>query len=157
MTKWIRNRPPEDEEDYLVTDGESMMVGFYRKDAKAWDNCNFGWLVHEHTDSKEPVAENCCGIGEVIAWTELPKFPDDNEGWIPCSEHLPTKDGDYLVTEVMQETFSDRETGELMVSVESYYTKNSDDGYGAITPKGWQSSLRVIAWQPLVKPYTGGK
>lgn len=44
--KWIpcSERLPENEEDSLVTDGESMAVGYYRQDAKAWDNADFGWI-----------------------------------------------------------------------------------------------------------------
>ena len=63
---WIpaTERLPDDEEDYLVTDGESMAVGFYRKEAKAWDNVNFGWLEHR---------EETCGLKTVIAWMPLPK------------------------------------------------------------------------------------
>ena len=62
---WIpcSEKLPDDEKDYLVTDGESMAVGFYRKEAKAWDNVNFGWLEHR---------EETCGLKTVIAWMPLP-------------------------------------------------------------------------------------
>ena len=63
---WIpcSERLPSDDKDYLVTDGESMAVGYYRTDAKAWDNVNFGWLEHR---------EETCGLKTVVAWMPLPE------------------------------------------------------------------------------------
>lgn len=64
--KWIpcSERLPEEEEDVLVTDGESMAVGYYREDVRAWDSVNFGWIENR---------ENGYGINEVIAWMPLPE------------------------------------------------------------------------------------
>lgn len=70
---WIpcSERMPNDDKDYLVTDGESMAVGYYRTDAKAWDNVNFGWLEHR---------EETCGLKMVIAWMPLPEpYEGDKE------------------------------------------------------------------------------
>lgn len=70
---WIpcSERMPNDDKDYLVTDGESMAVGYYRTDAKAWDNVNFGWLEHR---------EETCGLKPVVAWMPLPKpYEGDKE------------------------------------------------------------------------------
>lgn len=63
---WIpcSERLPEEEEDFLVTDGESMAVGYYRQDAKAWDSADFGWIENR---------EKGYGINEVIAWMPLPE------------------------------------------------------------------------------------
>ena len=64
--QWIpcSERLPEEEEDFLVTDGESMAVGYYRQDAKAWDSADFGWIENR---------EKGYGINEVIAWMPLPE------------------------------------------------------------------------------------
>ena len=64
--KWIpcSERLPEEEEDSLITDGESMAVGYYRQDAKAWDSADFGWIENR---------EKGYGINEVIAWMPLPE------------------------------------------------------------------------------------
>lgn len=70
---WIpcSERMPNDDKDYLVTDGESMAVGYYRTDAKAWDNVNFGWLEHR---------EETCGLKTVVAWMPLPEpYEGDKE------------------------------------------------------------------------------
>lgn len=68
LDQWIsvEERLPEEDVDVLVTDGEDMMVGFYRDDAKAWDNVNYGWVERNNDD------ECPCKIGKVIAWMPLP-------------------------------------------------------------------------------------
>lgn len=63
----INDRLPEDDNDCLITDGESMMVGYYRDDAKAWDNDCFGWV--ERDDSNEIPTR----LGKIIAWMPLPE------------------------------------------------------------------------------------
>lgn len=65
--RWIpvEERLPLDDRYYLVTDGESMMVAFYRKDAKAWDNENFGWIERESEN------ECPCRMGKIKAWMPL--------------------------------------------------------------------------------------
>lgn len=71
--KWVnvKDRLPEDnDEEVLVTDGEYCAVGFWREDAKAWDNVNFGWL--------ENLPEGCpTGIKTVTHWMMLPKLPEE--------------------------------------------------------------------------------
>ena len=63
--EWIlvSNRLPTDDEDYLITDGESIFVGSYRDDAD-----EFGWLEKERED------ERPSRMGKVIAWRELPEL-----------------------------------------------------------------------------------
>lgn len=69
LDEWIsvEERLPDDENEYLVTDGYDMMVAFYRDDAEAWDNGNFGW-VERNSDDDCP-----CRLGKVIAWKPLPE------------------------------------------------------------------------------------
>lgn len=64
--------------------------------------------------------------------------PNNNlEGWIPCDERMPDKDGHYLVT--------------------------LDFDYGRAIEMGWllggewvnENSHVTIAWQPLPEPYRG--
>ena len=62
-------KPPDDNNDVLVFDGECYAVGFYRPDAKAWDSCSFGWLENR---SEPPI-----GIGTVKYWAKIPEVP----GW----------------------------------------------------------------------------
>ena len=65
---------------------------------------------------------------------------DAVQGWIPCSEKLPSEDerGWYLVTV---------KGHELFVDVAPF----NDELW-----KGLASHQKVIAWQPLPKPYKGG-
>lgn len=74
--EWIptEERLPDDENEYLVTDGYDMMVAFYRDDAEAWDNANFGW-VERNSDDDCP-----CRLGKVIAWKPLPEPYKKREG-----------------------------------------------------------------------------
>ena len=46
MSIWIpiSERLPDDDRDVLVTDGETYNTGYWRDDAKAFDNTEFGWL-----------------------------------------------------------------------------------------------------------------
>lgn len=69
--KWIsvEDRLPEDNTDYLITDGEDIMVGFYRNDAQAWDNGNFGWVEREKDDDGM-----MCRLNNIIAWMPLPEL-----------------------------------------------------------------------------------
>ena len=64
--QWIpcSERLPEDDTDFLVTDGESMAVGYYRQDVRAWDSADFGWIENR---------KNGYGINKVIAWMTLPE------------------------------------------------------------------------------------
>jgi len=64
--QWIpcSERLPEDDTDFLVTDGESMAVGYYRQDVRAWDSADFGWIENR---------KNGYGINKVIAWMPLPE------------------------------------------------------------------------------------
>ena len=126
-----------DKENYY----EAEIIGI---DGKGGDWCEFWSEI-------EPIVDKY--FGDEWCGSSKPNYDFEKYLWIPCSEREPDKNGDYLVTEVMQETLGDKETDELVVAVESYYTTNSDDGYGAITSKGWQSSLRVIAWMECPTPY----
>ena len=47
----------------------NMGVGFYRKEADAWDNSCFGWLERDSED------ECPRRLGKVIAWAKLPAPP----------------------------------------------------------------------------------
>ena len=59
--------------------------------------------------------------------------------WIPCSERLPKKSGDYLVTVA-------HHSGELWVEVDQFDNKNGS---------WWHYMDDVTAWMPRPKPYKG--
>ena len=59
-----------------------------------------------------------------------------NGGWIPCSERLPEKDGNYLIT------FKGR-------VYEAYY----QDGFWLDPIEFYRVYRSVTAWQPLPAPY----
>lgn len=60
--------------------------------------------------------------------------------WIPCSERLPSEDGNYLIT---VEDLRLGHIGEHTVTMADFYAKG----------KKWNSIVDVIAWMPLPKPY----
>ena len=64
------------------------------------------------------------------------KIDDMAEKWIPCSERLPARNGDYLVTR--QSSYS------RVVHTLGYSATDKKWGYGG-----------VIAWQEYPKPYLG--
>ena len=57
--------------------------------------------------------------------------------WIPCSERLPKKSGDYLVTVA-------HHSGELWVEVDQFDNENGS---------WWHYMDDVTAWMPRPKPY----
>lgn len=59
--------------------------------------------------------------------------------WIPCSERLPEKSGDYLVTVA-------HHSGELLVEVDQFDNENGS---------WWHYMDDVIAWMPTPEPYKG--
>ena len=65
---------------------------------------------------------------------------DAIQGWIPCSEKLPSESGTYLVT-----------TAKGAVWADHFYANSIDDRH-------WSYRTRrvPIAWMPLPKPYTKG-
>lgn len=67
---------------------------------------------------------------------QLPKKPDADNDWIPCSERLP-EDGTYLCTL----------DGELLGEQEPF------TGMCGIKNGKWDEEGCVIAWKPLPEPY----
>lgn len=66
----VSDRLPEKEyRDVIVTDGYGYAVGYWRPDAKAWDNECYGWL-ERNSDDEEP-----CRLGKVTHWMEFEPFP----------------------------------------------------------------------------------
>lgn len=68
------------------------------------------------------------------------------QGWIPCSERLPSESGDYLCTIPLDEV--DTYTEVLTFHKGNFY--EVDDEWGTIYYDD------VIAWMPLPTPYKGG-
>ena len=62
--------------------------------------------------------------------------------WIPCSERLPEKNSEYLVTKV------DNITDDLLLDI-AYY------GDWIQNNNGFYKADEVIAWMPLPEPYKG--
>lgn len=64
------------------------------------------------------------------------------QGWIPCSERMPSESGTYLTT-----------TAKGSVCTGHYYANSTD-----LDDRHWsyRSRREPIAWMPLPKPYKGG-
>lgn len=69
-----------------------------------------------------------------------------NNGWIPCSEKLPNKEGYYIVT---------RKSGEVDIGLFTFWANggkfNSYDDLCRFPDE------KIIAWQPLPPAYKKGK
>lgn len=66
----------------------------------------------------------------------------NSQGWIPCSERLPEKNGMYLVTQKRYSLDTRR-----MIGIETDYVQFSCGEWCRAR------FLEVIAWQPLPSPY----
>lgn len=71
MSKWIsvKERLPRWDQDVVITDGDGYAVGYWRDDAKSWDNPNFGWLERT-SDDEHPIR-----LGKVTHWQPFEPFP----------------------------------------------------------------------------------
>ena len=67
-----------------------------------------------------------------------------NGSWIPCSERLPDKDGEYICTQKIYNLSNGKLSGKFVELVEFCNGK-------------WRRAkhLKVIAWQPLPEAYHG--
>lgn len=72
----------------------------------------------------------------------LVEAKEHNDGWIPCSERLPEKNGMYLVTQKRYSLDTRR-----MIEIETDYVQFSCGEWCRAR------FLEVIAWQPLPTPY----
>ena len=66
----------------------------------------------------------------------------NSQGWIPCSERLPEKNGMYLVTQKRYSLDTRR-----MIGIETDYVQFSCGEWCRAR------FLEVVAWQPLPEPY----
>lgn len=102
--------------------------------------------INEYNNSTE-FNEYLDGISDAITtvFCDVPSA-DAVQGWIPCSERLPSESGDYLCTIPLDEV--DTYTEVLTFHKGRFY--EDDDEWGATYHDD------VIAWQPLPTPYKGG-
>ena len=101
-----------------------------------------------YKEAERKLEKNEITIGEyeeMIAPLRV-EIPEREKGeWIPVSERLPELDGEYLITYLTQGVYSEEDI--LVVCISDY---DHDNGF-------WKSRKgKVIAWQPLPKPYEEG-
>ena len=96
-------------------------------------------------ESAQPGEDIRAMCGECDAWNQYKNYPQP--GWIPCSRELPKKDGQYIVTVKY----------EHVDGYEDIYSEHGEwvDGH-------WDAGFghcgrveKVLAWQPLPKPWEG--
>ena len=75
------------------------------------------------------------------AGARIMQLPSAQPGWIPCSERLPKKYGNYLIT-----------TGEGEVDLGSY-DPDRPGSWSACDAKGFHWVWDVTAWMPLPEAY----
>ena len=99
-------------------------------------------------ESAQPGEDIRAMCGECDAWNQYKNYPQP--GWIPCSRELPKKDGQYIVT-VKYEHVDGYE--DIYSEHGEWVDGHWDAGYGHCG-----RVEKVLAWQPLPKPYReGGK
>lgn len=91
-------------------------------------------LSWEHYDKEHGDWKFICGVESYREYIE--HLPSVDE-WIPCSERLPDKDGEYIVTQ------KNGSIGRYVFSCEG----NSEEYFKRC----------AIAWMPLPEPYKGGE
>ncbi len=94
-------------------------------------------MYDKQNDSDEPF--NCAVLG-VINYIKHKAPTIEVPKWIPCSERLPSKDGEYLTTY--------RWTGRSGTEYEEVWVMDFD--HGRFT--GEETGI-ILAWMPLPKPY----
>lgn len=87
------------------------------------------------------------GVTEVIEAFTTADVPEINVGkWIPVTERLPEKSGEYLVT--YHPCYWDDVESEILVGIDTFRGK---------TTWAKRKYQRVTAWMPLPKPYEGSE
>ena len=69
--------------------------------------------------------------------------------WIPCSERLPEKMKDVLVTQ----EYYDLDLEEYCVNVNTACLSSDGDWFSVFEEDGYMEDYNVIAWMPLPEPY----
>ena len=87
----------------------------------------------------EDIGEECEEVIEAIPSADRP------QGWIPCSERLPSEQGQYLVTFPL----CNREPWVYILSFNKGKFYETDDEWGDV---GYDD---VTAWMPLPEPWKG--
>lgn len=126
---------------------QTMRELIYKDEAyKAIDNCiRDGWDRISPTDAKMNIHHLVSDANEA----------DRPQGWIPCSERLPSKSGNYLVTIIQNE--SSFQQGVINVFIRSLAPANILYGEGFGKQMTWRQELweDVVAWMPLPKSWKG--
>lgn len=103
------------------------------------EKCN---EVQEKINNKE--ADFCAETMRTIAKEIVQEVAEEyNNGWIPCSERLPDKNGMYLCS---QNTY-DIVTNKKLIDISTEYVEFYDGKWMRA------KNLVVTHWQPLPEPY----
>ena len=82
---------------------------------------------------------------------------DDNNGWIPCSERMPEKYGDYLVAwkplHMSAEDIAKKVGREIPHFYEIVEYDPDDEALWIGSIEQAQREYEIIAWRPLPEPY----
>jgi len=89
-----------------------------------------------YCDAVQGIADEMVKQGKCIV-------QDKPQGWIPCSERLPERDGDYLAT--LHHKWPDREY--KTVEVKKFRSDGFDENL----------YVKVVAWRPLPEPWEGAE
>lgn len=116
-------------------------------------------IVNTPTKNQNEVVSYLCGSAdrqnEII--DIINAQPKLNE-WIPCSERMPEKDGDYLVWYFVDENRQGYEVSNFDTDMGEngefgYWQDYYDNQTLGFLDSEWIEFETVVAWQPLPEPY----
>ena len=111
---------------------------------------DFRKIVDKLPSADRPQEE---GIKNIIV--NAPLETERLQEWIPCSERLPNKNGEYLVTIIQNE--SSFQQGVTDIFIRSLAPANILYGKGFGEQLVWRQELweDIVAWMPLPEPWKG--
>lgn len=117
-----------------------------RMEGKTCEECKYHVLeVSCERLMEQPTAEvTLCHLDSPCEYQNADIAMPSAQQWIPVTERLPEKNGEYLVTEI------DCITSERLTDI-AYY----DDFI--CTNNGFHKANDIAAWMPLPKPWKGDK
>lgn len=91
----------------------------------------------------------CINTQDVL--DHLCAMPSAQPGWIPVTEKLPEKDGEYYVTQLRYDVYDSKMTGS--------HVRETNHIWYSISHKRWSvmATCKVVAWMPLPPKWEGEK
>ena len=140
-------------EDIAFGLGIRRSIEIVKRAAEGCRNGHFGC----NTNGQHEKCSTCCDYDCKNRNREWFGLKDDNNGWIPCSERLPEKYGDYLVAwkplHMSAEDIAKKVGREIPHFYEIVEYDPDDEALWIGSIEQAQREYEIIAWRPLPEPY----